>query len=151
MAHMTTKTTNFTAKILVEMYQEMSKRRNLVWQNKATMGYFSHKRNLGGQQFPGACYFNAWDFSHTIDGPISLHKEMDKISQVTFEWPSWLRWLSPCLGPLLVILIVLLGLPILIRLATEAMHSAVASITATIFSLKIRGERILGAQMSFCS
>lgn len=40
-----------------------------------------------------------------------------------FKWPSWLRWLSPFLGHLLAIFIILLFLPILMRLKIEGIHT----------------------------
>lgn len=44
------------------------------------------------------------DCFYTIDGQFNdLYNEIDKISQMTFKWPSWLRWLSPFLGHLLAI------------------------------------------------
>ena len=44
------------------------------------------------------CCFNVLDFSHTIDCQINyLYTLTNKISQMTFEWLSWLRWLSPFL------------------------------------------------------
>lgn len=80
--------------------------------------------------------FNVSDFPHTADDQINdLHRETDKISQVTSEWPSLLSWLSPSLRPLLAI-IIHLCLFILIRLAIKAIDSIVTSIIVTSFSSK---------------
>lgn len=87
-------------------------------------------------------------FPHTIDGQINdLHKMIETISQVIFKWLSWLHWLSPILGPLLGVFKILLCLHILIRLAMEAIHSAMAFITAFSFSLKIRNWKMQEAQL----
>jgi hypothetical protein len=56
---------------------------------------------------------------------------------------------SPDMSPLLTSLILLLCLPVLIRLVMKVMHSTLASIMTTIFSLKkIRREEMLGVQRS---
>lgn len=76
------------------------------------------------------------DFTHTINGQNNdASKEINKISQVTFEQTSQLRYLCLSLA-LLDILLILLCLPILIRLAIQAIRSTLAFITATILSLK---------------
>lgn len=87
--------------------------------------------------------FNMSDFTHAIiNGQNSdAYKEINKISQMTFEQTSQLRYLCLFLV-LLDSLIILLCLPILIRLAIQAIRSTLAFITAAIFSLKkLKGKR----------
>lgn len=67
----------------------MDELRTTVLQNRAKIDDFLLKHNLGCQQLPGICYFNVSDISQAIDGQSNdLYKEVDKISQVTFEWSS---------------------------------------------------------------
>lgn len=76
-------------------------------------------------------------FTHAIiDGQNNdAYKKINKISQVTFEQISQLRYL--CLSLVLLdIPIILLCLSIFIRLANQAISSTLAFITATIFSLE---------------
>lgn len=67
----------------------MDELRTTVLQNRAKIDNLLLKYNLGCQQLPGICYFNVSYFSQTTDGQSNdLYKEVDKISQVTFEWSS---------------------------------------------------------------
>lgn len=64
----------------------MDELRTTVLQNRAKIDNLLLKHNLGCQQLPGVCYFNVSDISKAIDGQSNdLYKEVDKISQVTFE------------------------------------------------------------------
>lgn len=142
MSCMVSKATNITAKILN------------ISRNRPRDGwpdYLLVKHHLGCQQFPGMGGFNMSDFSPMINSQANdLHKEINAISQVTYECPSWLTWLSPFLGPLFATLIIMWCLPILARLAMQAMDSTSASVTATIFSLKNKNGVIWEAWRFLC-
>lgn len=85
MACMIGKTTNITAKDINKANQEVGELWTTVLQSRATIDYLLLQHNLGCQQFPGMCCFSVSEFSPSVDGQINdLHKEMDKISQVTF-------------------------------------------------------------------
>lgn len=62
MAYMISKTIIITAKILVEINQEIGELRTTVLKNY--IDYLLFKHNLGCQQFPGICCFNVSDFSN---------------------------------------------------------------------------------------
>lgn len=87
-------------------------------------------------------------FSHTIDGQIN-EPNKKVVSPVTFEWPLWLTCLCPFLGSgnfsysTDSIQLIIQCLPVLVGLAMQAVHSAMASTTTTIFSLVIKTPQVL--------
>lgn len=82
-------TTNISSKILPKNNNDMGELRTTFIQNKATIDYLFLKHNFIINNLQS---FGFEEFSQTTGSEINdLHKELDKISQVTFEWLSWLR------------------------------------------------------------